>query len=72
MSVGDCQKLTRLPRREWFVRRDTPDSVVVGAFVDQLNQIHFKRYLRSDLPNDLLSTDDLERLPVQGCNLFAR
>ena len=52
-----------LPKSEWTFDQEASDSVIVGAHEHEGCLWHTK-FLLSDLPNDLVSLDDLERIGI--------
>ena len=52
-----------LPKQEWTIHMEAADSVILGAW-EYLGARAYKKFLLIDLPNDLLSLNDLEGLVV--------
>ena len=52
-----------LPKSDWTVDQEASDSVIVGAH-EHGRYVWHTKFLLSDLPNDLLSLDDLKRLGI--------
>lgn len=55
--------MRRLPDSEKTVHR-CGDLAIVGAHVNEQGYVHYNKFRVSDLPNDLVSRDDLERVLV--------
>ncbi len=55
--------LTLLPKEEWCLQQHG-DVIVAGIYRDRAGYCHSVKLNRSDLPNDLISADDLERIVV--------
>jgi hypothetical protein len=52
-----------LPKEQWRLER-IPGGFVAAGIYDNLGHRHWVKFVESDLPNDLVSVEDLERLIV--------
>jgi hypothetical protein len=52
--------LTPLPREEWFAKRLDENHIIVGMHT-RFGAIKWTKFENSDLPNDLVGRNDLER-----------
>lgn len=55
--------MRNLPKSEWTMRQECPDSDIVGAH-EHMGYRYYTKFLLSDLPNDLVGLDDLERFGI--------
>ena len=56
-----------LAKSQWSIDRpkNGGDFVIVGAH-EHLGYIHYTKFALSDLPNDFVGLDDLERIGIVG------
>ncbi|MER8845947.1 hypothetical protein [Mesorhizobium australicum] len=55
--------LTLLPKEEWSLQQ-YEDVIAAGIYRNRAGYRHSVKFKRSDLPNDLIGTDDLERVVI--------
>ncbi len=55
--------MSKLPKSEWTIHMEAPDSVILGAW-EHLGARAYRKFLLIDLPNDYIGLDDLEGLVV--------
>jgi hypothetical protein len=53
-----------LPKTDWFIRRCGRDHIVAGIFEHPPGYIYKIKIALADLPNDLVSLNDLERFGI--------
>lgn len=53
------EELKLLPRDEWLFET-VPGAVILGAW-ERRGYLWYEKFALADLPNDLISSDDLER-----------
>ena len=53
-----------LPRDEWTLHQEAPDSVIVGAWEHPPGYRWYEKFQLADLPNDFVGLEDLKRLGV--------
>lgn len=66
-----------LPANERTLHQEHPNFVIVGAHEHPENTVCYTRFALSDLPNNLVSLDDLERIGVSvalidGASVYER
>jgi hypothetical protein len=60
-------RLTLLPKDEWIIEPSGDGCVVVGAYLshhEAMRAVHFMVFEPSELPNALVTADDLESVMV--------
>lgn len=55
--------LVNLPRAEWRFERSDADHIAVAMHTNA-GYLHWTKFALIDLPNDLIGSDDLERVLV--------
>lgn len=60
-----------LPKSEWIISPSRDEGCVIVGAHENNGYIHFTKVVVSDLPNYLISIDDLERLRIDKINLTA-
>jgi hypothetical protein len=63
-----------LPRDEWTLHQEAPDSVIVGAWEHPPGYRWYEKFQLSDLPNEFVGLEDLKRLGVDlnHCGTIAK
>jgi hypothetical protein len=56
--------MKELPKSEWTFHQEAPDSVIVGAWEYPAGYRWYEKFQLSDLPNDFVSLEDLERIGI--------
>jgi hypothetical protein len=63
IRLGRMKEMKLLPRSDWTFAQEGAGSIIVGAH-EHLGYRAFTKFALSDLPNDLISLDDLKRLGI--------
>jgi hypothetical protein len=56
--------LTELPKNQWIIRLSDDNQSILAATHEHGGGYYWHLYLPSDLPNSLISLDDLERFGI--------
>lgn len=60
---GQHTELQLLPKSEWRIERCDPDHIAAGVHVLR-NCLHWAKIALRDLPNEVISADDLKRFGI--------